>query len=234
MSCKLRDLTGDLPAHFLEENLKKFEKDISKWVACLASSRWMSVQLIEKWVNRTAFCYPIAWIQIDNKNLVWSLRAGNPVERSFCLEPNFTRQVIFGRNSEEESSDEDSGSDDTPNLVKSAVQDRHLDWITNMINWSEKVEKELDPQMKEPTYTEYVITMTKALECEEKTCMKHVSWYVNLEMVKEEKRLYDLVDEDGLLVAIERWVKMIQGQHFPTVSGSSLRKVVCGNRHLNL
>ena len=163
--------------------------------------------------------------------LSWSLLAGDPVQRSWYLEQTFTRQVVFRSAEEPElDSDDDSGTDDRPILVKSEVQDRHLMWITNMINNSNVAGRNLNPNLEKPSFSNYVITMTKKLVCEEEGCMDHVHWMVHLEDIPMGPTLADLGPEGGLLVKINQWVKMIRASHFRNFEGSSLLKVILGRQ----
>ena len=122
--------------------------------------------------------------------------------------------MVFRAAEESDLESNDSGTDDNLNLLTSSVQDRYLNWITDLLNNSERVEEDLNPLLEKPSYTDFVITMTKILSCEMETCMEHVSWAVHVEKVKGEKRLMDLGQEGGILVKLEKWVNSIMTQHF--------------------
>ena len=127
-------------------------------------------------------------------------------------------------------SDEDSGTDDNLALLTSEVQDRHLTWITQMANNSRAVERNLNPLLEKPTFSEYVVTMTKKLICDVDGCMDHVLWMVHLEEKKEGATLADLGPEGGLLVKIQRWIKKIMASHFRNFSGSSPLEMLMGRQ----
>ena len=166
-------------------------------------------------------------------DLTWRLIEGDPIGRSWHLDQTFTRQVVFREAEESElDSDEDSGTDDRPILLTCEVQDRHLRWITNMVNNSEVVGQNLDPMLEKPTFSNYVITMTKKLVCEE-GCMDHFLWTVHLENGMEGPKLEDLSSGEGLIMKILRWIKKINASHFRNFKRSSLLEIVLGIQSKN-
>ena len=134
--------------------------------------------------------------------------------------------MVFRAAEDSDLESDDSGTDDNLNLLTSSVQDRYLNWITDLLNNSERVEEDLNPLLEKPSYTDFVITMTKILSCEMETCMDHVAWAVHVEKIKNEKLLMDLGPEGGILVKLEKWVNSIMVQHFGCYGRSSLLEIL--------
>ena len=159
---------------------------------------------------------------------------GDPVGRSWHLDRTFTRQVVFRAAEDSElDSDIDSGTDDNPILLTCEVQDRHLNWITEMANNSEAVGRNLNPFLEKPTFSNYVITMTKKLICDVEGCMEHFLWTVHLEAVTEGPKLGDLSSDEGLVMRIFRWIKKINMSHFRGFKRSSLLEMILGVQSKN-
>ena len=64
-SCHVHHREGGLPQHFLARNLAIFEEDLRKWIAALATSRWMPIKLVEDLVQEKTICFPLAKIAVN-------------------------------------------------------------------------------------------------------------------------------------------------------------------------
>ena len=74
MSCRGQNMSIESSRIEFERGVRKFERDVRRWTACLATSRWMPIQLIEDWANDKGLCFPLALIRVNNKgkvNIIW-------------------------------------------------------------------------------------------------------------------------------------------------------------------
>ena len=51
----------------MRQNVEIFEDDLRKWIAALAASGWMSVNLIEEAIQDKTLCFPLAKIELNKQ-----------------------------------------------------------------------------------------------------------------------------------------------------------------------
>ena len=66
-TCHAQWKEGGHPRFFLGNNVAIFERDLRRWIATLATSRWTPIEILEKGVQQKTICFPLAKIQVKKQ-----------------------------------------------------------------------------------------------------------------------------------------------------------------------
>ena len=111
--------------------------------------------------------------------------------------------------------------------LKAPVEDGSMNWITQILEWSEDRDRQ---ELLDQKINVYVLLLYKNFNCRQENCVEHADWTVTVKRSEGLRTFEDLKQEENMLELIEKWIQALKEKVLPSVQDLDFISTVLGRK----